>query len=353
MKFIEIQDEKKWNDFVQASPHSSLLQSYEWGKVKSGAWKPFHTAVTDSSDNILAAALILKRPLPFVGRSIFYCPRGPIIKNNEREILSFFFTSVKELAKKENAFLFRCDPEIPESETGFVKNLTDYRLRYNPENIQPRGTIILDIRPDTETLLKSFHHKTRYNIKLAEKKGIRIEEKNLPEGVDIFYGLFKVTSERDKFLILQKSYFMHLWKTLSEKKMCSIFVAYYEQKPLSAIILTVFGKRMTYLYGASSNEYRNLMPNHLVHWYAIEWAKSRNVESYDFWGIPARPHEGHPLWGVYRFKKGFCENETQWIGTYELVFNAFWYTLFEKGAAGFKMAVRLLKTGRIKTSLEE
>jgi lipid II:glycine glycyltransferase (peptidoglycan interpeptide bridge formation enzyme) len=117
--------------------------------------------------------------------------------------------------------------------------------------------------------------------------------------------------------------------------------------------MTVFGNRTTYLYGASSNEHRNLMPNHLVHWRAIEWAKSRGAEFYDFWGIPSRPHEQHPLWGVYRFKKGFCETETQWVGTYELIFNTFWYTVFEKGAAWFKMAVRFLKTGRIKTSLEE
>jgi lipid II:glycine glycyltransferase (peptidoglycan interpeptide bridge formation enzyme) len=211
----------------------------------------------------------------------------------------------------------------------------------------------LDIRPETELLLKSFHHKTRYNIKLAEKKGVHVEEKNSKEGVDIFYDLFKSTSERDKFLILQKSYFNHLWKTLSDKNMCSIFIASYEGKPLSAIFLTVFGGRMTYLYGASSNEHRNLMPNHLVHWRAIEWAKKQNIESYDFWGIPAHPHEGHPLWGVYRFKKGFCEAETQWIGTYELILSPFWHVVFEKGAAWFKMAVRFIKTGRIKTSLGE
>lgn len=353
MKLVQISDEAKWNDFVQASPHASLLQSYEWGKVKSGAWKPFYTAVVDESENILASALILKRSLPFVGRSIFYCPRGPVFKSPDPGLMSFFFTSLRQLAKKENAFVFRCDPEIPENQTYFTDNLKACGLRYNAENIQPRGTIILDIQPDTDTLLKSFHHKTRYNIKLAEKKGITVEEKNSQEGVDIFYTLFKVTSERDKFLILRKSYFLHLWKTLSEKKMCSIFVASFEGKPLSAVFMTVFGNRMTYLYGASSNEHRNLMPNHLVHWRAIEWAKSQGAAYYDFWGIPSHPHERHPLWGVYRFKKGFCETETKWIGTYEMVLNAFWYFVFEKGTNWIKSGVRFLKTGKIKTSLEE
>lgn len=353
MRLLQIHDHEKWNAFVAASPHASLLQSYEWGKVKSGAWKPIYTAVVDDTENILLAALILKRTLPFVGRSIFYCPRGPIFHTFDPVTLSFFFTAITELAKKEKTFVFRCDPEIPENQAEFVSLLKTSGLRYNPENIQPRGTIILDITPDTESLLKSFHHKTRYNIKLAEKKGVCIEEKNSADGVDVFYELFKTTSERDRFLILQKSYFLHLWKTLSEKNRCSVFVATYDGKPLSAIFLTVFGKRMTYLYGASSNEHRNLMPNHLVHWRAIEWAKKQGVESYDFWGIPAHPHEGHPLWGVYRFKKGFCEMETQWVGTYELIFSPFWHFVFEKGAAWFKMAVRFIKTGRIKTSLGE
>lgn len=353
MKFTQIEDENRWNAFVHDSPNASILQSYEWGKVKSGSWKPFYTAVVDEGENILAVALILKRALPFVGKSIFYGPRGPIFKNKNSDLITFFFSSIRNLAEKENAFVFRCDPEIPENDIEFAKNLTSNGLGYNPENIQPRGTIILDIRPDADTLIKSFHHKTRYNIKLSEKKGVTVEEKNSQDGVEVFYKLFKVTSERDKFLILQKSYFTHLWKTLSEKKMGSIFIAYYDGKPLSAVFMTVYGKTMTYLYGASSNEHRNLMPNHLVHWRAIEWAKSRGVEYYDFWGIPAHPHEQHPLWGVYRFKKGFCETETNWIGTYELILNSFWYLVFEKGAKWIKMAVRFLKTGKIKTSLEE
>lgn len=353
MKFIEVHNEEKWNTFIQSSSHASILQSYEWGKVKNGSWQPFYVAVVDEEEDILAAALILKRALPLVNRSIFYCPRGPVFGSSDPDLLAFFFNEIKRFAKKEHVFVFRCDPEIPESETGFVNNLTDCGLRYNPENIQPRGTILLDIRPDAESLLKSFHHKTRYNIKLSEKKGVFVKELNSQDGVDAFYNLFKVTSERDKFLILQKSYFSHLWKTLSEKKMCSIFIAYYNEKPLSAVFMTVFGNRMTYLYGASSNEHRNLMPNHLVHWHAIEWAKTRGVEFYDFWGIPSHPHEQHPLWGVYRFKKGFCETETKWIGTYELIFNSFWYFVFEKGARWFKMSVRFLKTGKLKTSLEE
>ncbi len=355
MKFTLVNENQRdaWDAFVQSSLNGSILQSYAWGTVKNGTWKPLYAAVTDDRENFLAAALILKRKLPFFNQSLFYAPRGPVFNSLDGTVVNFFFRSVRELAKKENAFVFRCDPEIAEPESSFVKCLNENGLRHNSGNIQPRATIILDIRPDEENLLKSFHHKTRYNIKLAEKKGVVIEEENSEEGVDLFYSLFQITGARDQFLILKKNYFRHLWKTLSEKNACTILVAYYDHQPLAAIFQTVFGGRMTYLYGASSNEYRNLMPNHLIHWRAIQWAKKRGVHWYDFWGIPSNPDEQSPLQGVYRFKKGFCETETKWVGTFELILNSFWYFVFEKGAWWFKASVRFLKTGRIKSSLEE
>jgi peptidoglycan pentaglycine glycine transferase (the first glycine) len=355
MKFIRVGENQRqaWNDFVQSSPNSSVLQSYEWGTVKRGTWKPIYAAVTDDQENFIATALILKRKLPVFNRSLLYCPRGPVCKSQDEKWIRFFFQAVKDLAKKEKAFVFRCDPEIPENDSTFVGFLNENGLRHNSENIQPRGTVILDIRPSEDSLLKSFHPKTRYNIKLAQKKDVVIEEKNSPEGVDIFYELFRVTGERDRFLILGKGYFMHLWKTLSENSMCSVFVAYFEGRPLAAIFQTVYGRRMNYLYGASSNEHRNLMPNHLIHWHAIQWAKKRGVEFYDFWGIPANISESSPLVGVYRFKKGFCETETRWIGTYELIFSGFWHLIFEKAARWFKTTVRFIKTGRMGGSLDE
>lgn len=355
MKFVLITppQQSEWDAFVASASNPSLLQSYAWAEVKRGAWQAYHAAVLADDGTWLMAALILKRPLPLVGRCIFYCPRGPVFQKADPAVLNFFFEAVRGLASQEKAFAFRCDPEISETDSAFVQTLKSAGLRRNPENIQPRATIVLDIRPDEATLLQSFHHKTRYNIKLAEKKGVVVEEKNSREGVDIFYDLFKITSERDHFLILQRNYFHHLRETLAAKGQATIFVASYDGKPLGAIFQTLFGGRMTYLYGASSNEHRNLMPNHLIHWRAIQWARSHGATAYDFWGIPASATEDSPLAGVYRFKKGFCETETRWIGTYERVFSPFWYFVFEHGARWFKTVVRFLKTGKIKQSLGE
>ncbi len=354
MEFILFQknQRERWNQFVAGHPNNSILQSYEWAVVKEGAWKPYFTAVVEG-ESILAVALILKRNLPLVGKTIFYSPRGPLFQERNPELARFFFQNIRVLAQKEKAILFRCDPEIPEGNSEFINLLTSNGLIRNEENVQPRGTIILDIRPSEEELLKTFHHKTRYNIKLAEKKGVVIEEMNSDDGVNLFYDLFQITGDRDKFLILQKKYFSRLRQTLSDKGFATIMVAKFEGQALGAVLLTAFGKRMTYLYGASSNAHRNLMPNHLLHWRAIQWGKSHDIEFYDFWGIPGNPSEKSPLWGVYRFKKGFCETETKWIGTFDLVISPFWTFCFEKGSKFLKNVLRFLKTGRWGDSLHE
>ncbi len=343
-------DRDRWNDFVRAASNASILQSYEWGEVKRGTWIPHYVAAVDGA-KLLCAALVLERSLPVVGRKIFYAPRGPVFTDAAQ--VGPFLEALAEFVTRHRGILLQVDPEIAEEDVRFPDAAVKAGFRRSPSNIQPRGTIILDVRPDEESLLKTFHHKTRYNIKLAEKKGVTVREENADAGVDVFYDLFRQTAERDRFMILHRSYFHRLWKTLSERHMAAIFVAYFQDEPLAAIFQTVFAGRMTYLYGASSNAHRNLMPNHLVHWRAIQWAKNRGVTHYDFWGIPANPKEGHPLWGVYRFKKGFCETETRWVGTYQRVLSPFWHRLYEKGVPAVKSVFRFLRTGSWQGSLEE
>lgn len=342
----------EWNTFVAASRHPSILQSYEWGTVKSGTWQPIPVAKLDDRGRFTACSLLLKRPLP-LGQSILYAPRGPVLSEWNPDLAERFLREVRDLAAQERAFLVQFDPEIPETDADAAQLFLRCGLCHNPENIQPRGTILLNLRPESDALLASFHHKTRYNIRLAEKKGVKVHEENTEQGVKTFYRLFQKTAERDHFMILRESYFSHLWKTLAPEGMLTILVASYEDRPLAAIVNTIFGGRMIYMYGASSGEHRNLMPNHLLHWRAIEWARQRGVHTYDLWGVPAHPREGQPLWGVYRFKKGFCETETRWIGTYQMVRNSLWYRAFKHGSGMAKSAIRFIRTGRIRGSLDE
>lgn len=349
MTLRQLTDADVWNRFVSSHPTGSILQSYEWGDVKSGSWTPFRLGLLDK-DRLVAGALVLKRQLPF-GKSILYSPRGPLFSSPE--FIGDFFRHLRKWSEPQGALLYKCDPEIEEQNKSFKHQLSEQGLVGNPENIQPRATIILDLTVGADSLLKSFHHKTRYNIRLSEKKGVQIKQHTGSDAIEVFYRLFEITSERDRFMILKRSYFDHLWDTLNPKGYCAVFAAYYEGEPLAAILQTIFGGRMTYLYGASSNTHRNLMPNHLVHWRAIEWALGQGLKTYDLWGIPSNPREGHPLWGVYRFKKGFSETETRWIGTFDLVFRPVTHKLFGWGIHTAKSIIRWMRTGNLSSSLEE
>ena len=354
MKFtlVDRAEADKWNEFVRQACNPSILQSFEWGLVKSHTWNPLHCAVVDDQDNFVITALVLARRIPLSGRCIFYSPRGPVCQDFATAPLDFFFGELKKLARRQRAILLRLDPEIEEG-SKTIDRLEGLNLRHNPENIQPRATIMVDMRPDEDALLNSFHHKTRYNIRLSARKGVTAKQLNSREGIGYFYKLFRETSERNKFMILKESYFVHLWETLDSAKSCVIFAAFLGDEPLAVIFQTIFGDRMTYLYGASSDKHRNLMPSHLVHWEAIKWAKSTGLKEYDMWGIPSNPDKGHPLWGVYRFKKGFCERETKWAGTYEMIYQRIGHMLFSKAIPALRGALRLFKTGKIRSSLGE
>lgn len=353
MKWIESTGvpPSEWNEFAASCPNASILQSAEWGHVKSGTWTPFRVRLCADDGSPLVQALVLKRTLPATPFSILYVPRGPLAR--DWSAIPEFSSHILDFAKRHRALAVRCDPEIVETDPQTLHHLLRAGWKRSSDNIQPRGTIILDIDGEEEALLASFHHKTRYNIRLAFKKGVTVEEMNSAEGVDRFYELFRVTADRDHFMILSKAYFHRMRETLAASGLCTLFVARLGEEPLAAIFQTIFANRMTYLYGASSNRHRNLMPNHAIHWHAIQWARSRGITKYDLWGIPAQPQEGHPLWGVYRFKKGFSETETKWIGTLEMIRRPILYRTLLSGIRGAKTVLRFLKTGTWKSSLEE
>ncbi|MFH1761920.1 MAG: peptidoglycan bridge formation glycyltransferase FemA/FemB family protein, partial [bacterium] len=219
--------------------------------------------------------------------------------------------------------------------------------------IQPRATLLIDLEPPLEEIMASFEEKTRYNIRLAEKKGVKVKAMPNEEGVRIFYKIYQETAKRDGFLIHPIDYYLKIFEQLVNNGMGVILVAFYEDEPIAAIFNFCLGKKTWYMYGSSSKKNRNVMPNHALHWDFIKWAKGTGYKTYDLWGIPANPAPGHPLWGVYRFKKGFSSNLVKWMGAYDLPLNRFYYQLFDKGMKVWQSVRSLIKKGRIIDSLSE
>jgi len=343
-------DKDEWNNFVANSYGSPILQSYEWGDLKEAfGWEPIRIAIKKDG-SIAAAVSILKRNIPYTGKSVFYAPRGPVLDFGNKELFDELMTAVKIETKKHNAIVLKIDPYMEEEDPR--KQLFD-SFTQNKKQVQPRTTVILDLKKSSDDLINSFESKTRYNIRLSEKKGVRVVENSTKEGMGIFYKIHQETSKRDVFLIQSERYYQKIQELLIERGLGKVFLAYVNDIPIAGVVIFAFGDRIWYMYGASSDAFRNLMPNHAIHWHVIKWAKEKGYKYYDLWGIPSSPNPDHPLYGVYRFKKGFNGALVKLAGVYDYIYSPFWYNLFDLSVKIYQNLRSLVKKGNISDSLGE
>lgn len=352
-RLITYPDRDNWNNFVAKSKESPVLQSFEWGELKSKfGWQPIRIAI-EEGDKIIAGISILKREIPYIKHSFFYAPRGPIVDFKNREQLEFLLSAVEKEAEKHKAISLKIDPDMSENKADLLGMMSRIGFVKAIKQVQPRATILLDLRRELDDIMMSFEEKTRYNIRLSARKGVEVVEDSSAKGIGIFCQLYRQTAVRDKFLIHPEKYYQLIRELLFTKGFGTTFIAYYNNKPVAAVIVFCFGKKVWYMYGASSSEHRNVMPNHLLHWHIIQWAKERKYKTYDLWGIPANPQEGHPLWGVYRFKKGFSRNIVKNIGAYDFPYSPLFYNLLEHGVKWWQNIRSLATKGKIEDSLGE
>jgi lipid II:glycine glycyltransferase (peptidoglycan interpeptide bridge formation enzyme) len=210
----------------------------------------------------------------------------------------------------------------------------------SPYNIQPPRTIIVDIGGSQDEILARMRQKCRYNIRLAEKKGVSVHSW---DDLHEFYRMMQVTGGRDGFGVHSFEYYRRVYQLFHRNEMCELLVAEYEGRPLAALMVFATGYRAWYVYGASNDEERNRMPTYLLQWEAIRWAKARGCEEYDLWGVPDEDetkleaefetrHDG--LWGVYRFKRGFGGELKRAAQALDRVYNPWFYQFYLKRMAG-------------------
>ncbi len=331
-RWIDKNEQTRFNDFLAKDPKGHVLQSWEWGEIKSRTgWVPWRLVI-EENNQIVAAVSILERKIPIVGIPIFYASRGPVVDWKNVELFDLVLTEIRTLAKKRGAIFLKVDPDLPSHEKELEHYLISRGFKSAEsgkgfEGVQPKYVFRLDISPNEETLLSNMQQKTRYNIRLAKKKGVHIRRgtrDDLPE----FYRVLKETTERDRFLVRAYSYFEDLYDSLVPAGLGELFIAEYEGNIISGTLAFVIGNKAWYIYGASSNSHRNVMPNYLIQWEMIRWAKSLNCTLYDFRGVPGHLTEDNPLYGLYRFKKGFNGEYVEFIGEWDLVYRPLTYFLW-------------------------
>jgi peptidoglycan pentaglycine glycine transferase (the first glycine) len=324
-----ITNRQQWNDFVAESAYCNITQTYEWGELLPVQGSDvLRFGVIDHEGQLCAAMLIIVTYISPLKIAYFYAPRGPIIENPDDPALDELLNFVQEEARSRHAFMLKIEPGAPDDSKPWLLALAKHGFCGNPEARHLRHEWILDIRPDEQILLAGMKKTWRYCVRQASRKGVKVHHGHTPADLDIFYKLLHITSERDTFFVYDKAFYARLMALYGDR--ARLLIAEYEGQPLAAALLIVHGRWCWYMYGASSNEQRERMPNHLLQWTAFQWAKQQGCWYYNFRGIPNLLEEGQPMWGVYVFKSGFGGQSIRSLETHDLAYIPIIYQIYRR-----------------------
>jgi peptidoglycan pentaglycine glycine transferase (the first glycine) len=347
------QTNAEWDRFVAEHPNGHLLQTTGWAQLKARfGWRAVRV-VARSGGRIEAGAQVLLRK--YAAGTVAYTPKGPVVRFEDGDGGRQVLAGIRDLSRREGAVFAKIEPHQPQS-LELVRQLAEQGYRPEARTVQPRSTIVLDVARPDEDILSGMKSKWRYNVRLAERRGVQVRAAR-PDEVGRFYELSCATSIRDGFPIHGRSYYETAYESFVHSGAAELLLATYEGRVLAGLMVFALGRTAWYMYGASSDEQRNLMPNHLLQWHAIRWAKARGCSEYDFWGIPdevgrtpslAVECSERPggLWGVFRFKDGFGGRVVRWVGAHDLVLNPPLYWLGNTAWPLVRQAAQLMTRRR-------
>ncbi len=344
---------KSWNEIIRPFPGAHLLQTSQWADLKARfGWFPYYLIWEEGqgswqmrvsrkadihTEKPSAAGLLLEREA-FPGLRILYMPKGPLLADWSNHALSEkVLDDLADFTRKKKALQLKIDPDLEigrgvageeqfqecEQGEGFQEILRRKGWVYSREQVQFKNTVLVDLKQDEDQILARMKSKTRYNIKLSGRKGIKVRLGNIQD-LPYLYRMYAETSRRAGFTIRGESYYLSLWKSFMDDAPGSIegpkaqpIIAEYEGQIVAAAVIFMFGERSWYLHGMSLTEHSEKMAPHFVQWEAMRWAKSQGCMIYDMWGAPDQFDESDPLWGVYRFKRGYGGDISLTIGAWD------------------------------------
>ena len=313
-----------WTEFLSQYPDAHILQTAAWGQLKSEFdWQAVHVVAGESG------AQVLFRKLP-LGLSLAYIPKGPV--GADWEVL---WPAVDAVCREKRAVFLKVEADLWEGGAdSLLGGQPPLGFQHSPHEIQPPRTLLVDLQGTEDQILARMKQKTRYNIRLARRKGVVVRETC---DIATFYQLMQVTGEREVFGVHSQAYYQQAFDLFEPRGNCVLLCAEFKEQPLAGLMVFAAGKRAWYFYGASSNEHRHLMPTYLLQWQAMQWAKAQGCTTYDLWGVPDEDHETleanfldrhDDLWGVYRFKRGFGGELKRAVSSWDRIYNPLLYKLY-------------------------
>ncbi len=328
-----ITDPQTWNALLCRLPMPHVLQSWEWGDFKSRwGWLAERWVLYGADQCPRAMVQLLRRSAGRLPLCVLYAPKGPVAADAQAfaEALGF----VEQRARQTHAIWAKVDGD---SHLAFAQPpagldvaraaLREHGWRYSPNQVQFRNTMHTDLRHSDEELLAGMKQKWRYNIRLAEKRGVTIRLAT-PEETSVLYRMYDETGRRDGFIIRGQEYYEDAWRSMHAVGLLAEHAS--AAQPLAGLVLFRFAERAWYFYGMSRAEGREHMPNYLLQWAALRWARDNGCTIYDWWGAPEELNEHDSMWGVYRFKDGFGAQFVEGLGAWDFAPSALLYSLYTR-----------------------
>lgn len=324
-----------WDRFLLDFPDVHLLQTSAWGELKAGfGWQVARVRAGDSGAQVLFRPLLARFPW---GPSLAYIAKGPVGPDWRA-----LWPALDAVCRRRRAVLLKVEPDAWEPATGAARaELADRFPGFTAggEPIQPGQTVVISLEGSEADWLSRMKQKTRYNVRLAEKKGVQVR---CSADLETFQQLMQVTGQRDGFGVHSLDYYRRAYQLFHPLGQCELLMAEYEGRPLAGLMIFARGSRSWYLYGASNDAERNRMPTYLLQFEAMRWAKSRGCDQYDLWGVPDAPEadleanftgRSDGLWGVYRFKRGFGGDLMRSAGAFDRAYLPLVGPLYRRWAA--------------------
>ncbi|HEX6290421.1 MAG TPA: peptidoglycan bridge formation glycyltransferase FemA/FemB family protein [Herpetosiphonaceae bacterium] len=344
---IEHTDATAWDTLVGQHAQGHMLQSWAWGELKQQfGWQPLRVSVTDGA--AVAAAQVLIRPL--YGLSVAYVPRGPLFAADETLNYALLQT-LQRIARRRRAAFLRLEPNMPETSdaTKALHSWLQVQRFVVAAPMQPRSSIHLDLTPAPDALFAAFSKGHRADVRRAERNGVTVRVGTTDADLDTFYTIMQATGERQSFAIHARGYYQAALRLFGDA--ARLLIAEHDGAALAAFLVFGWGREATYMYSGSTESGLKQGANHLLQWHAIQWARERGCTIYDLWGIPdafgqmahassdeqARLEQAakeHPLYGVYRFKKGWGGHVVRYLPAYDRVYLAPLYWLWQRRRGG-------------------
>ena len=320
----------RWDGFVASTSTGSFLQTWAWGDMHRELGELYWRLIIEHNGKIIAVALVLRRGIK-LGYSWLYVPRGPVFasglsQEDQDHVWELFEEKLTSLAKESGAFFVRIDPLWDAS-------INEYSIpdtwRKASREVQPMHTLMLPLGPSKDMLQAKLHSKTRYNIKVAERKGVTISYSKDSKDVELFLQASREVSARTGFSYHPDEYYRVMIDVLGQKDMAELAIARVEGEVLAVHIMLYANTVATYAHGASIPSKRSYMAPTLLYWDTIIRAKEKGMEQYDFFGIaPQEADPSHPWAGITRMKAGFSGHRVAYIGAYDFVCNEGLYAGF-------------------------